>query len=181
MTASPLHADMAMADLLAAWPGAQRALFRKYHIGGCSACGFRPEETLAQVCLRNDNIPPDEALAWLAQSREEEARMEISPAELRDSLVREAETRVLDIRTREEFETAHLPGSQLFTQDLLQTALGTWSKDAPIVVLDHQGLRAADAAAYFAGHGFSAVRHLRGGLDAYSVEADATIPRYTCD
>ena len=37
-----------MAELLEAYPGAQRALFRNYHIGGCSSCGFRPDETLAE-------------------------------------------------------------------------------------------------------------------------------------
>ena len=29
-------------------PGAQRALFRRYHIGGCSGCGFVPDEMLAR-------------------------------------------------------------------------------------------------------------------------------------
>ena len=38
------------------FPGAQRALFRKYHIGGCSSCGFSPNETLAGVCARNENV-----------------------------------------------------------------------------------------------------------------------------
>ena len=32
-----------MRDVLEKFPGAQRALFRKYHIGGCSSCGFQPD------------------------------------------------------------------------------------------------------------------------------------------
>src|SRR5262245_42682416 len=40
--------DSPMSAVLESFPGAQRALFRRYHIGGCSSCGFRPDETLAQ-------------------------------------------------------------------------------------------------------------------------------------
>jgi hypothetical protein len=29
-----------MSAVLENFPGARRALFRKYHIGGCSSCGF---------------------------------------------------------------------------------------------------------------------------------------------
>ncbi|HIG82060.1 MAG TPA: rhodanese-like domain-containing protein, partial [Verrucomicrobiales bacterium] len=28
-----------MEEVLTVFPGARRALFRKYHIGGCSSCG----------------------------------------------------------------------------------------------------------------------------------------------
>ena len=35
-----------------------------------------------------------------------------------------------------------------------------------------------DAAAYFAGHGFTNVRALGGGIDAWSVEIDPALPRY---
>jgi len=35
-----------MSQALEAYPGAQRALFRRYHIGGCSSCAFRPDERL---------------------------------------------------------------------------------------------------------------------------------------
>ena len=45
-----------MAEVLDAYPGAQRALFRRYHIGGCSNCGFQPQETLEQLCERNGNL-----------------------------------------------------------------------------------------------------------------------------
>jgi rhodanese-related sulfurtransferase len=44
--------------------------------------------------------------------------------------------------------------------------------------VDHQGLRAMDAAAYFLGHGFAQARALRGGIDAWSQEVDALVPRY---
>ena len=47
----PFHitSETPMQELVSLFPGAQRALFRGYHIGGCSSCGFRPDETLAEV------------------------------------------------------------------------------------------------------------------------------------
>jgi hypothetical protein len=42
-----------MQQVLAAYPAAQRALFKSYHVGGCSSCGFQPEETVEQICQRN--------------------------------------------------------------------------------------------------------------------------------
>ena len=42
-----------MGALLDAFPGARRALFAKYHVGGCSSCGFQLSETLAEVCARH--------------------------------------------------------------------------------------------------------------------------------
>jgi len=33
--------NITMRELLLQFPGAQRALFRKYHIGGCASCGLQ--------------------------------------------------------------------------------------------------------------------------------------------
>jgi hypothetical protein len=41
---------MTMQEILSQYPAAQRALFRRYHVGGCSSCGFQPTDTLEQVC-----------------------------------------------------------------------------------------------------------------------------------
>lgn len=180
MTAT-LSPDLTMQELLQALPGAQRALFRLHHIGGCSSCGFRPDETLAEVCARNDGLDPAEVLAQVEAACAEDARMLIEPKAAADALAEDADTRLLDIRTREEFDAVHIPQARHFTQDLLQTIMGEWPKDSLIVLIDHQGARSLDAAAYFAGHGFTNVRGLRGGIDAWSLEIDPTLPRYSVE
>ena len=54
-----------------------------------------------------------------------------------------------------------------------------WPREEGLIVLiDHQGARSLDAAAYFAGHGFTNVRALLGGIDAWSQEVDPSLPRY---
>lgn len=173
-------AEMTMAELLAELPGAQRALFRAYHIGGCASCGFRPDETLAEVCTRNGNLDPAEVLETVRTASEQDEKMMIAPRDLQT--LREAgPVDILDIRTREEYDAVHIDGAQHFTQPLMQEILGNWPKDKLLVVQDHNGLRSLDAAAYFAGHGFTNVKCLRGGIDAWSVEIDPNLPRYTLE
>ena len=168
---------MRMDALLEVYPGAQRALFRQYHIGGCSSCGFRPEETLTQVCARNENLPVEDVIAFLQSSQLEDERMFISPVELAGEMERGV-VQLLDIRTREEFEAVKIDSSRLFSQELLAEISTQWAKDKLLVLIDHQGKRVLDAAAYFAGHGFTQVRGLAGGIDAWSVEVNADLPRY---
>lgn len=170
--------SITMRELLERLPGAQRALFRKYHIGGCSSCGFSPDETLAGVCERNDNLPVSEVIAYLLEAQEEEEKLLISPPELAALRESAPDTRLIDIRTREEFEAARIEGSLFFTQEMMQEALGAWDRAAPLIIVDHLGKRSLDAATFFAGHGFEKVQALRGGVDAWSQQVDPEVPRY---
>jgi rhodanese-related sulfurtransferase len=170
--------NITMRELLEQFPGAQRALFRKYHIGGCSSCGFSPEETLAGVCARNENLPVDEVVEHITASDALEREMQIEPRELSERIAAGEKLNLLDVRTREEWEAVKLPGSHLFTQELMQEILSNWSREDLLVISDHQGTRNMDAAAYFQGHGFRNVKSLRGGIDAYSAEVDSSLPRY---
>ena len=167
-----------MRELLVQAPGAQRALFRKYHIGGCSSCGFAPEETLAGVCARNENLNVDEVIEHIVASEEAERAMQIEPRELADRIGRGEMVHLLDVRTREEFDAVKIDNAHLFTQELMQEIQSNWPRENLLVIYDHQGTRSMDAAAYFQGHGFKNVKSLRGGIDAWSGEVDPKLPRY---
>lgn len=177
-TATAIDPNITMRDLLDQFPGAQRAMFRKYHIGGCSSCGFSPDETLAGVCHRNDNLSVDEAVDHIIASDLADRAMQIDPAELAEKISALEPLNLLDVRTREEFDAVKLPDAQLFTQEFMQEILAKWSRENLLVVYDYQGARSMDAAAYFQGHGFTNVKSLRGGIDAWSAEVDPTLPRY---
>jgi rhodanese-related sulfurtransferase len=177
-TVSAIDPNITMRELLERFPGAQRALFRKYHIGGCSSCGFSPDETLAGVCARNENLSVDEVVEHIVASHEADEAMQIAPRELSDRIASGDKVYLLDVRTREEWETAKLADSHLFTQELMQEILANESKTDLLVIYDHQGARSMDAAAFFQGHGFANVKSLRGGIDAWSAEVDPTLPRY---
>jgi len=82
MTTDIIQPQSPMSAVLEKFPGAQRALFRRYHIGGCSSCGFSPDETLVEVCARNGNLDVAEVLAHIQSSHEQDAKVLISPKEL---------------------------------------------------------------------------------------------------
>jgi len=173
-----IHPGSTMREVLEAYPGAQRALFRRYHIGGCSQCSFQPEETLQQVCERNGKLDANEVLAQIQSSHAQDASILISATELADMLKREPNLRLVDVRSREEFEAVHLPGSVLLSQTVMRDILAEGTDTRPLVLLDHQGKNGLDAAAYFIGHGLQNVRCLRGGLEAWAREVDPAFPRY---
>ena len=168
-----------MGELQELVPGSRRALFAKYHIGGCQSCGFDDSETIAEVCQRNNNLPVNEILDHLRTSADHDKKIQIQPKSLK-SEIEDTNNKIhlLDIRSREEFEAARIEGTQILTAELQQEALGKWDKDTAIVIIDHSGNRSLDIASFFIGHGMKNVLALAGGIDAYAQEVDSSIPRY---
>ncbi len=173
-----IHPQSPMSAVLEKFPGAQRALFRRYHIGGCSSCGFQPTETLAQVCERNGGLLVAEVLAHIQSSHEQDARIFIEPQELAAWRQRDPSVRLVDIRSREEFEAVQIAGSLLLSQEVMRQIMAEGSNTRPLVIVDHQGRNGLDAAAYYLGHGLQNVRCLRGGIDAWAQEVEPTLRRY---
>jgi rhodanese-related sulfurtransferase len=102
----------------------------------------------------------------------------ISPKELAEALKQDKSMRVVDVRSREEFDAVHIDGSTLLSQDVMRQIMADGSNTKPLVVVDHQGKNGLDAAAYFMGHGLQNVRCLRGGIDAWAQEVDTGMRRY---
>jgi rhodanese-related sulfurtransferase len=178
MTTQTISPASTMREVLAAFPGARRALFRRYHIGGCASCGFQPEETLGALCRRSGGLEVNEIIAHIETSHQQDLQMLVEPRALADELNSSTPPRLLDIRPREEWEAARIQGSELLTQDGVQQLMASPDRHQAIVIVDHLGAESLDAAAYFAGHGFARIRALRGGLDAWSTEVDPDVPRY---
>jgi rhodanese-related sulfurtransferase len=179
MTATKgIDTNSTMREVLEAFPGAQRALFRRYHIGGCSSCGFQPDETLAQVCERNGGLNVNEVLQHIQTSHQEDAKILIEARDLKEWLERDDSVRLVDVRSREEFEAVRIEGSMLLSQDVMRQIMSEGSNTRPLVLIDHQGGKGLDAAAYFMGHGLQNVRCLRGGIDAWAQDVDSTMRRY---
>jgi rhodanese-related sulfurtransferase len=170
--------QLTMREVLESYPGAQRALFRRYHIGGCSHCSFQPEETLEQVCQRNGGLNPDEVFEHIKTSHEQDAQILIDAAELAAWIKRDDSVQLVDVRSREEFDAVHIEGAVMLSQETMRKILAAGSNTKPLVILDHEGGQGLDAAAYFMGHGLQNVRCLRGGIDAWAREVDPKMRRY---
>jgi len=165
-----------MQQVTTVFPSAQRALFQRYHIGGCSSCGFQPTDTLDSVAM-NHGADVNELVEHIKRSQDMEKNLEITPAETAD-LLKQGTIKLLDVRTPEEYAIASVAGSVLVDQNLAQEIVQTWPKDTAIVTMCHHGMRSLDAAAYLRGHGFINTKSMSGGIDAWSLNIDSSIPRY---
>lgn len=102
----------------------------------------------------------------------------ISPIDANQLLKHHPEALLLDIRSPEEWEIVHLEGSQLLTQELLDSLLQEENLDQPLLFICHHGMRSADAARFFASEGFQKIYNITGGIDRWAVEVDPSLPRY---
>ena len=178
MATAEIAAGSTMQEVLDAYPGAQRALMRKYHIGGCSSCGFAPSDHLGDVLAKHNVLSVDEVIEHIKVEQGREERIKISPQELAENLKNETPPRLIDVREPDEQAIAKIEGALPATQSVMQEMMTTWPKDTPIVTYCHHGVRSLDAASYLIGHGFTDVRSLSGGIDAWANEIDQEVPVY---
>jgi len=169
--------EMTMEQILEIAPSAQRALFQRYHVGGCSSCGFQPTDTLAQVCKDHNILDIKDVLDTIQRAAEADGQIEIKPAQVKEWLDTKVEFSFIDVRTPEEYRIARIPGAELIDYDDPSKYMGL-PKDRKIVFTCKSGMRSLDVAAYFAGHGFKHVYSMAGGIDAWSSQIDRSIPRY---
>lgn len=92
------------------------------------------------------------------------------------------ELQLLDVREPQEVAIAclegfdNLPLSQFADwADLIQTR---FDPQAETLVMCHHGIRSAQMCQWLSLQGFTNVKNVAGGIDAYSILVDPTIPRY---
>lgn len=95
------------------------------------------------------------------------ARSQASPAPM-----------LLDVREAWEWETARIEGATHIPMGQIVQRAGSLERDAEIVVMCHHGARSAQVAQFLERLGFEQVYNLTGGIDAWSLEVDASVPRY---
>ena len=178
MATAKITGDSTMQEVLNAYPGAQRALMRGYHIGGCSSCGFAPGDRLRDVLAGKNVLNVDEVIEFIQTSHEDEQRIQIGAQELAEALDSDTPPRLIDVREPEEQSIAQINGCHPATPDLVQEMMANWTKDTPIVTYCHHGVRSLNAASYFIGHGFTNVRSLTGGIDAWAEQIEPSMARY---
>ncbi len=101
---------------------------------------------------------------------------EMTPKELK-SAMDEGRVQLFDVRPDEERNIAAIDGARRLDAEG-QRHLQSLAKDTEIIFHCHQGIRSMQAAEHFREEGFTRVYNLRGGIDAWSREVDASVPRY---
>jgi rhodanese-related sulfurtransferase len=75
---------------------------------------------------------------------------------------------ILDVRSKEEFDSGHLDSALLIPVNELESRYGELPKDKPIIVYCRSGKRSAQAAAILVNKGFSQVYDMTGGINAWT-------------
>ncbi|MBP8806590.1 MAG: Grx4 family monothiol glutaredoxin [Kofleriaceae bacterium] len=124
------------------------------YVDGPSGAGFK---------IDNPNRPP--------------AVRAIGPKELASLLAKGEVKELFDVRTPRERATATIAGSVLL-DDEVAARIATLDKATPLAFFCHHGGRSQNAAEHFLQQGFRTVYNLAGGIDAWAVQVDPSLPRY---
>ena len=102
---------------------------------------------------------------------------QISATELKAMLESGEPLELVDVRTEAERAIASIEGSRLLDREYGDYILGL-DRDRTLVFQCHHGIRSQAAAEYCAHEGFKNVYNLVGGIDAWSLTVDPSVPRY---
>jgi sulfur-carrier protein adenylyltransferase/sulfurtransferase len=139
----------------------------------CPVCGDRPTITelidYEQFCgLPSSTNPVQPA----------EDTIEISVQQLKAQSDANAEFTLLDVRESFELEIASLPGTTHIPLREIPGRHSELPKTAPVYILCHSGVRSLHAAHSLRELGYLSAFSITGGITAWSVEIDPTVPQY---
>ena len=148
---TPLVGQLLLVDLLA--QDSQRIAVARRH--DCAACGdARPPS------------PPSMSIQHL------------SPADVAALLTGDDAPTIIDVREQWEYDLVHLPVSTLIPLSTLASRANDLDPSRSYALLCHHGMRSEMAANWLMQHGFSRLINIDGGIDAWSMDVDSTLPRY---
>ena len=106
--------------------------------------------------------------------------LEIAVAEVKAKLDAGEPVHLLDVREPEEIAICSLPGAESIPMMQLFTGLKRTeaAPDAAVVVVCHHGIRSLEAARLLQMQGFTNVKSMAGGIDAWAEESDPSMTRY---
>ncbi|AUZ06072.1 hypothetical protein ADP71_28240 [Vitreoscilla sp. C1] len=85
---------------------------------------------------------------------------------------------LLDVREDNEVAYAHIQGHIHIPMNLVTLRHNELPDDLPIVVYCHHGMRSMQVAMFLEHAGFEDLYNLNGGIEAWSTQIDASVPRY---
>ena len=103
---------------------------------------------------------------------------EVSPEELRGLLASEDPPLLVDVREPEEWAISQIAGSLAIPKAQLPDRVGELTSARSVVVYCRSGGRSSEAVRTLLELGFSNVRNLRGGINAWAERVDRSLPTY---
>ncbi len=112
--------------------------------------------------------------------------LEMTPREAMAALARE-DAVLFDVRTIEEWRVSRVEGAVHIPLHELESRFGEVEDAAdekpgkPVAFLCHHGVRSLKASLFARERGIEGARSVAGGIDLWSLAADASVPRYERD
>jgi len=106
-----------------------------------------------------------------------ESAMDIDVKEVKAGLEQQA-FKLYDIRSPEEIATAKIDAAIVLDQALAEKIVREVPKDEMMVFHCHHGIRSRQAVKYFAQYGFTNLKSMKGGIQAWSEKIDSSVPTY---
>jgi rhodanese-related sulfurtransferase len=89
---------------------------------------------------------------------------------------------LIDVREPQEVEIASIEGFQILPLSQFaqwsDSILTCFDPEVETVVMCHHGIRSAQMCQWLSRQGFKNVKNMAGGIDAYSILVDPSVPRY---
>ncbi len=110
--------------------------------------------------------------------------IEISPAEVKDLIDRGLPLRLIDVREPAEHAICRIEGARLIPMRSIPEHLNELDNELndetapPIVVFCHHGVRSLSVVDWLRARGIFNCRSMSGGIDLWSRQIDASVPRY---
>lgn len=118
---------------------------------------------------QNDGLPPGYTFR---------PEYEVTPRQAMQML-KKGEVFLLDCRTREEWDLVHIEGSVHIPLSELDNRADEVEPDGrAVAVICHHGVRSLKAALLLRERGFPGALSVVGGIEAWSLGADPSVPRY---
>ncbi|MDX8129730.1 rhodanese-like domain-containing protein [Methylomonas sp. BW4-1] len=101
-----------------------------------------------------------------------------TPEQLKQHLQDDPSVFLLDVREPHEFAYAKIAGSVLIPLQQIPARFDEVPADRDVVVICHHGMRSQQACHFLQHSGLQRLFNLKGGIDAWSVICDPSVPRY---
>jgi len=104
--------------------------------------------------------------------------LEIDPREASALLAKGEGALLVDVREPWEFEICRIEGARLIPMGTIPANLQSLDTDDEVICYCHHGVRSLDVAVWLRSQGVERAQSLAGGIDRWSKEIDASVPRY---
>ena len=102
----------------------------------------------------------------------------VAGTEVKQRLDRGDKITLVDVREQWEWDLARIEGATLIPLRELESRASELNQDDEIVIYCHMGVRSLKAVFYLQQRGFTNLKNLSGGIDAWSSTVDPNVPRY---